>query len=491
MRHLGILAGLPVLLIMSGPAGADQASDAARGEAKERFARGLHLFENGDNGGALAEFKRAYDLVPNRLVLYNIAQVYASMGKPVEAVQSLEKVLADPGALKPEYLERARTAKDEQERRIGTLDVAVNVPAAIEVDGVKVGDAPLAQPVRVAAGEHIVGALAQGYLPLRQTTTVAGSAKASLSFELQPTEAHLAHVEIRCPVPDAEVLIDHVPVGKTPLAASVAVLPGPRVIEIQRPGYATARRELSLSDGAHGEVAMDLDETVYGGPRGKLFLSAPDGDVFVTIDGRSHGVYHQAIELPAGPHRVKLERAGFESLERLTDVPSAGEVAVKVGWRPTVEGRDAYGAHARAYRHWAYAALIAGVVVAAGSTGLIAWSQGKYSDAQSTLSTRVQDNVFRGNGGCDRSYNLTPDQIAKCNSDLANAREDVDSYRNWRTVGIIGAIGGAALIGTGVVLWLIGPDPDRYNQPDTGVSKLRPVLVAGPGSAGLLLQGRF
>ena len=31
----------------------------ARAEARERFSRGLHLFENGDNNGALAEFKRA------------------------------------------------------------------------------------------------------------------------------------------------------------------------------------------------------------------------------------------------------------------------------------------------------------------------------------------------------------------------------------------------------------------------------------------------
>src|SRR5512137_491023 len=123
MRYLGILATLLIPLAMPGLARAVEPTDAARAEAKERFTRGLHLFENGDNGGALAEFKQAYDLVPNRLVLYNIAQVYASMGKPVEAVQSLEKVLADAGPLKPEYLERARAAKDEQERHIGLLEV--------------------------------------------------------------------------------------------------------------------------------------------------------------------------------------------------------------------------------------------------------------------------------------------------------------------------------------------------------------------------------
>ena len=44
-------------------AAADPAPDnATRAEARERFSRGLHLFENGDNGGALAEFNRAYAL---------------------------------------------------------------------------------------------------------------------------------------------------------------------------------------------------------------------------------------------------------------------------------------------------------------------------------------------------------------------------------------------------------------------------------------------
>jgi tetratricopeptide (TPR) repeat protein len=77
--------------------GQPAALDSARNEARERFSRGLNLFENGDNGGALAEFKRANELIPNRLVLFNIGLVYAAMDRPLEAAGTLEKVIKDAG----------------------------------------------------------------------------------------------------------------------------------------------------------------------------------------------------------------------------------------------------------------------------------------------------------------------------------------------------------------------------------------------------------
>jgi tetratricopeptide (TPR) repeat protein len=464
----------------------------ARSEAKERFARGLHLFENGDNGGALAEFERAYQLVPNRLVLYNIALVYVSMGKPVEASQRLDQVLADPGPLKPEYLARAKAAKEEQQRRIGQLDVKVNVPATIEIDGLRAGDAPLPAPLLVAAGEHIVGALAPGYLPVRQPVTVAGQARVDLVFTLQPTEAKLAHVTIHCPLPGAEVRVDGVPLGKTPFAASVSVLPGQRVFELLRPGYLSARRELSLSDGAQGEVSFDPDEDARAGaPRGRLRVAAGEGEVLLTIDGRARGVYRQAIEVPAGPHVVKLERAGFEPLERLTDVPPGSEAEVKVSLRPTVETRDAYVSRARAHRRWAIAALVSGALVAGGSAVLALWSNGKLPGAEDHLAQVQQEAVFRGGGPCDRSYALTDPQIQDCDQQMADAQSNVDKYKNLRLGGIIGGAAGAALLGVGVVLLLTSPDPGRYDREESFAATLVPVLSAGPDGASLWLRGRF
>ncbi len=155
-----------------------QAADANKTEARQRFDRGLSLFNDGDNAGALAEFKRAYELVPNPLVLFNVGLVYAQMGRPVDAVASLDALLAAPGSLAADKLARAKTTRDEQAARIAEVTVTTTVPATIQVDNVEVGTTPLAAPLKVAGGVHTVGALATGYAPARKELTVAGGQKA-------------------------------------------------------------------------------------------------------------------------------------------------------------------------------------------------------------------------------------------------------------------------------------------------------------------------
>src|SRR3954468_20913136 len=90
-------------------------------EARDRFDRGLKLFNEGDNAGALAEFKRDYEIIPNQLVLYNIGLVYAAMNRPAEASDALNKLLADPGSLQGERLARAKQTRDEQAARVAEL----------------------------------------------------------------------------------------------------------------------------------------------------------------------------------------------------------------------------------------------------------------------------------------------------------------------------------------------------------------------------------
>jgi hypothetical protein len=465
----------------------------AVGEAKERYARGLHLFENGDNGGALAEFERAQDLAPSRLLLYRIALVYVAMDKPVDALESLDEVLSDTGPLKPEYLARAKAAKEEQQRRIGQLDIKVNVPAAIEIDGAHAAEAPLSAPLPVAAGEHLVAVVAPGHIPLRQSVTVPAQGHAELAFELQPTEAKLAHVTVTSPLPGAEVRVDDELVGKTPLAEPVTVLPGKRVFEMQRPGYMSARRVVNLGDGVYGTVAFDPDEdSSADAEHGQLRLAAGAGDVQVTIDGRAQGTYRQPITLPAGLHVLKLERPGFEPLERLAEVTANGETEVKVSLRPTEKVRSAQSAHAGSYKSWAVAALVSGALVVGGSAGLALWSNGKLPPVEDNLALVKKDYVAGANGACDPNQVISDVRKKVCDQRLADAQGEVDKYHNLRLGGIIGAAVGAALVGVGVTLLLTAPaDPEHDHHDDTFAGSLVPMLSAGPDGASLGLRGQF
>ena len=487
---VAILASLP------GPAKAQPApSNSARSEARERFSRGLHLFENGDNGGALAEFKRANELISNRLVLFNIGLVYAAMDRPVEAVATLEKVLQDAGPLKPENLVRAQAVKEEQEKRIGLVQVTTNVPATIEVDGLEAGTTPLTAPLRVAAGTRAIGAQASGHLPARREITVAGQTRAEVALELRPSEVRLAHLEIRCALPGADVFVDGILAGKTPLAASITTEPGTRAVELRRTGYVTQKREIVLQDGARGELTFDPEVDVAAtASSGRLRLQIAEGEILVTVDGRPHGVYREGISMPAGPHVVRLERAGFEPENRQVVIPQGSELAMRVDLRPTPETREAHVSRARTYRFWAWTTAVGGLVLGGASTGLALWSNGKIPGAEHNLHTVEQNAVRFGQGDCDPSKALSNDQITQCDKDLADAQSSLSNYRNLRTGGFVGAGVGVALIGVGVALFALGPDPRRYDRPESETLALRnilPVVSVGPNSASLTLAGRF
>jgi hypothetical protein len=497
-RLFGGLVLSIALLAGAAQAGAAEPDGNAVREAKERSARGLHLFENGDNGGALTEFERANELVPSRLLLYRIALVYVAMDKPVDALESLDEVLSDPGPLKPEFLARAKAAKEEQQRRIGELDIKVNVPAAIEIDGARAGEAPLSAPLPVAAGEHIVAVVAPGHIPLRQSVTVTAQGRAELAFELQPTEAKLAHVTVHSPLLGAEVRVDDELVGKTPLSEPVMVLPGKHVFEMQRQGYMSTRRALNLGNGVYSAVSFDPDEDSSAeAEHGRLRVEVGAGDVQVTdvqvtIDGRARGRYRQPIALPTGLHVVKLERIGFEPLERLAEVTANGEAEVKVSLRPTEKVRAVQLAHAGSYRSWAVAALVSGALVAGGSAGLALWSNGKLPPVEDNLAVLKKDYVAGGNGSCDPNQGLSDVRQKVCDQRLADAQGEVDKYRNLRLGGIIGTATGAALVGLGVTLLLMAPaDPGRDDRDESFAGSLVPVLSAGPDGASLWLRGQF
>jgi hypothetical protein len=459
-----------------------------RQKAKERTARALHLFRNAAYKGALTELEAAYTLAPSRSLLYHIASVYAAMGNPVEAIDNLDDLLEDQGPLKPKVLEQARALKEEQQQQVGQLEVQVNVPATIAIDGTRIGQTPFDRPIRLKSGQHIISVVAEGYLPQRQTVSVAGSGQSQAVFELQPMEGKLAYVKVYSAVPAVQVIADDVPVGKTPIDEAVAVVPGKHVFELQRPGYMNHRRELDLSDGAHATVAFDAEEDPSAPEEtGQLVLVDAGSDVRVTVDGRALGKYRAPITLPAGPHILRLERKDYEPLERTVDVPRGSEREVEVALRSKGVKEAAIEATARTYRNWAIASLASGVAVLAGGTALAVWSNSNLPAAEDNLAKVKSESEQQG---CNDPQ-IDDRRRKLCEQQLSAAQSDVDKYTNFRLYGIGGAALGAALVGVGV--WLLVAAPD---VPDTGgegslASTITPVLSAGPDGASLLLRGRF
>ncbi|MCB9578753.1 MAG: PEGA domain-containing protein [Polyangiaceae bacterium] len=463
---------LALVLLLSSATLSAAPADATRREARERFDRGLKLFNQRDDGGALAEFQRAYELIPHPLVLYNIGVVQAAMKHPVEAVDALDRLIASPGDLSADRLAHARELRAEQAARIARIEIRSNVDGArIEVDGVDVGQAPLPEPLAVASGQHVIALVASGHAPSRRTVTVAGGRRQALDFQLVPLDGKLGMLEVDTPVLDADVVVDGVVVGKTPLAGPLSLAPGRHVVDVRRKGYRPARQVLTVADGGKARIAPNLepDASLLTSEGGRLALEISEPEAVVFVDGSPRGAYAGPLALPAGRHRVRVERAEFFPFERDVDVPVRGKSDVRIELAPTPEKRASYRDAATSQRTWGWVGLGAGAAVAIGSGAFLVWNYGKQRDAEDR-SDELRARLSAG-GDCDPQNPVQkPSVCAGVQEELRIVIEDKDAV-NARYPWGFAALGvGAVGAGIGTYLLVTGDDPDRYEpRPESDV----------------------
>jgi len=477
------------------PSAAFAQSDATRAEARERFDRGLRLVNQQDSEGALAEFARAYELVPHPLVLFNTGLVLASLGRPVEAVDAFDKLLAAPGNLDPERLDRVKAERARQLGKVGQIEVKSSVLGAIiEVDGLDVGKAPLATPIRVATGAHVVGITASGFAPQRKRLSVAGQATVGVEFQLEQLEGRPAQLEVSSSVPGAEVLVDGEPVGKTPLGASLALAPGSRLVEVRRHGYVAARQTVTLGAGSTGRLQLEpvADPAALAREGGQLRLIIREPDAVIFVDGQARGAYAGPLRLPHGEHLLRVERDQFISFERKVIVPRGSSATVPIELEPTPEKRAHYRGKTVRQRTWGWVSVGAGAAMTLGAAGFLAWNASEESDAEAKLDAEALKNEKGLGGDCDPEGK---GQTQTCIDALNLRLADLVAVRDREKFGWIGGGVGLSVAALGVVLLVLNDDPERYEpKPESdvfGSLRFTPSAWLGPGSGGFGVSGTF
>jgi hypothetical protein len=211
----------------------------AKSEARKHFDHAMALIEDGQMAQAVVELERCYAIAPHYRVLYNLGQAYVTMGKPVEAVAAFERFLVEGGpAVSTERRKEVEQEIARQKVRIAVLEVrGVPVGCLIRVDGQDVGVAPLAAPIRLGIGAHLVEAKAEGYRPAQQTVVLVGEDFKVVDFtmlRLPPPKPEPAPA----PQPAAPSLpAPPAPVTYTPPApAPVAQAPLPAPVAESTPG---------------------------------------------------------------------------------------------------------------------------------------------------------------------------------------------------------------------------------------------------------------
>lgn len=160
--------------------------ESLKTDARDRFASGLKLYEEGEFALALIEFERAYSLMPNYRVLYNIGQVSIQLGRHARAAQTLRRYIAEGDSEVPE--DRKQSVANDLSmlaRRTAHLRVTVDVPGAeILLDNDVVARSPMSEPLLVDAGEHRLTVRHPGYVSQSRPLALAGRDNVNIDLRL-------------------------------------------------------------------------------------------------------------------------------------------------------------------------------------------------------------------------------------------------------------------------------------------------------------------
>jgi len=199
LAYISILATIPIL---ADPVPA-LAADLER--AKASFEMGVDLVATEDFPSALAAFEESYELAPRPTTQFNIGMCQKGMFLYVEATASFRLYLEDTTDLgDTEMRTKARLAIEELSTLVGRLTIS-GAPdgSAIEIDGKRVGQTPVAEPVEVNPGRHTVRVTAEDYEPFEIEVMVASSAAAAVEVAMaelpedvdQPVDEYAALLE--------------------------------------------------------------------------------------------------------------------------------------------------------------------------------------------------------------------------------------------------------------------------------------------------------
>jgi hypothetical protein len=464
-------------------------------EARERFERGLDLFDEGRYDAALAEFRRAYEIAPSYRILYNLGRVYAETGDSVRSVDALERYFAEGGAA----IDRRRRAEveallAEQRARVAQVWVRTNVDdAEIAIDGVLVLGAdgapirtPLTEPIRVTSGRHRIAARAPAHEAAERPVELPGGVVETVSIDLLPLASEEGRVHFETPLRGVTVLVDGREVGVTPIREGVALSPGVHAIEALRPGYITHRSRITLAprDEVQVSLALAIDPEAAADQRGRLHVQMPDASYSIAIDGEV--ATGTEIELPMGEHLLELEVADREPLRALVDVPADGVLDYRPDLVWTESAREGRIESAARLRSFGLVGVIGGSVLFFGLGPVFVHSLMSRDDASAELD-RLRGLFIECDDASPNRACFVPGSMPERQYDWpVLIAQQSKVHDDWTVASHVAgwlALTGAAMLATGIVLLIETPSDEEID------ASARLDLSIGPGS--IALTGAF
>ena len=185
------LVGVLSLLLVVCPAVAQQSRGRAR--ARQLYSAGQDLFRDGDYVGARESFEKAYEALPNPVVLLSIAECRVRVEEFRQAVAVLERYLGE----RPDAPDRAAVEQQIEaiKSRPATLSVeSIPSGALIGIDGEPTGlETP--SELKVPPGEHRLTLEMPGYVALEHMVHAVFGGRERLELKLSPAPVVQTDVE--------------------------------------------------------------------------------------------------------------------------------------------------------------------------------------------------------------------------------------------------------------------------------------------------------
>lgn len=223
------------------------------------------LFRDGRYKEAIEKFQRAFEIVRDGELLYNIGVSYQNLEAWQECVSFMERYL-EKAAVGPKKDRAENTRKScearierDQELTIESTPTGAKVFIDDRSRGVQ-GTTPFRNYVK--PGAHRIWVELEGYEPTDQTIEVQKATPFRMNVQLSQVQ-NRGWLFVDCTVIDATVYIDGKNVGLTPFQAPLAYGAGSHQVVVERDGYTRFSSQIKVEKGRLARVDAHLVQTEH------------------------------------------------------------------------------------------------------------------------------------------------------------------------------------------------------------------------------------
>ncbi len=306
-RHGSALAAALLLssVFLTAPSFAQQA-----GDAKASLADADKAVKAKDWAAAARLFDAANKADPSSAALEGFANASYQAGMLAESYNAYREWLDKYGAKAPAAKKKtAETRLKELGEKTGEVTITVNEPGAqVVVDDKPVGTSPLAGALRVVAGPHKVRVTKDGFIAFDQSPNVAAGTTTTVQATLAPATTKGKLVVKEKTGKPIRVTVDGVDMGDAPWTGEVEA--GQHEIGAHATGLAAMPEKVNVERGKTHEIELEASASTAS-----VKVGTSDAKGLIYVDDKLVGEGTFIGELPAGTHKLKITREGYDPFE--------------------------------------------------------------------------------------------------------------------------------------------------------------------------------